>query len=108
MRKGPCLKESADSTVPDRPSHLGKARLAVARKLGIRLPIMLRDEIDYPEFCRSGRMQASGATELTTHRVIRNLRVHLTSIPNHAPTAKALASNRGKEEVLCKLQWFPL
>jgi transposase len=40
---------------------LGKARVAVARKLGIRLWIMLRDEIDYPEFCRRGQMQVSGA-----------------------------------------------
>jgi transposase len=33
---------------------LGKARAAVARKLGIRLWIwiMLRDEVDYPTFCR--------------------------------------------------------
>lgn len=39
----------------------GKARVAVARKLGIRLWIMLRDEIDHPEFCRRGKMQPSGA-----------------------------------------------
>lgn len=39
---------------------LGKARVAVARKLGIRLWIMLRDEIDYHEFCRRGQMQQSG------------------------------------------------
>jgi transposase len=31
---------------------LGKARMAAARKLGIRLWIMLRDQIDYDEFCR--------------------------------------------------------
>lgn len=31
---------------------IGKARVAVARKLGIRLWIMLRDQIDYQEFCR--------------------------------------------------------
>lgn len=31
---------------------LGKARVAVARKLGIRLWILLRDQIDYAEFCR--------------------------------------------------------
>ena len=31
--------------------------MAVARKLGIRLWIMLRDEIDYPEFCRRGQRQ---------------------------------------------------
>jgi transposase len=31
---------------------LGKARVAVARKLGIRLWILLRDQIDYQEFCR--------------------------------------------------------
>jgi transposase len=36
---------------------LGKARMAVARKLGIRLWIMLRDQIDYHEFCRRGQMQ---------------------------------------------------
>lgn len=36
---------------------LGKARTAVARKLGIRLWIMLRDEIDYHEFCRRGQKQ---------------------------------------------------
>jgi hypothetical protein len=36
---------------------LGKARAAVARKLGIRMWIMLRDRIDYNEFCRRGQMQ---------------------------------------------------
>ena len=37
---------------------LGKASVAVARKLGIRLWIMLRDQIDYNEFCR--RRQKNG------------------------------------------------
>ena len=36
---------------------LGKTRVAVARKFGIRLWIMLRDEIDYNEFCRRGQKQ---------------------------------------------------
>lgn len=36
---------------------LGKARVAAARKLGIRLWIMLRDPIDYQEFCRRGQMR---------------------------------------------------
>jgi transposase len=40
---------------------LGKARVAVARKLGIRLWIMLRDEIDYKEFCRRGQKQSGEA-----------------------------------------------
>jgi len=31
---------------------VGKARVAAARKLGIRLWILLRDQIDYAEFCR--------------------------------------------------------
>jgi transposase len=45
------------------PKGLGKARVAAARKLAIRLWIMLRDQIDYPEFCRRGQMrQKSGAT----------------------------------------------
>jgi transposase len=34
---------------------LGKARVAAARKLGIRLWILMRDEIDYEEFCRRGQ-----------------------------------------------------
>jgi transposase len=36
---------------------LGKASVAVARKLGIRLWIMLRDQIEYHEFCRRGQKQ---------------------------------------------------
>jgi transposase len=36
---------------------LGKARVAAARKLGIRLWIMLRDQIDYNEFCRRGQLR---------------------------------------------------
>ena len=41
---------------------LGKARIAAARKLGIRLWILWRDQIDYQEFCRRGPMrQKSGA-----------------------------------------------
>ena len=41
---------------------LGKARVAAARKLGIRLWIMLRDQIDYQEFCRRGKArQESGS-----------------------------------------------
>lgn len=42
---------------------LGKAIVAAARKLGIRLWIMLRDEIDYEEFCRRGqkRQKSGGA-----------------------------------------------
>ena len=40
---------------------LGKARVAVARKLGIRLWIMLRDQIDYEEFCRRGQKHSGAA-----------------------------------------------
>ena len=36
---------------------LGKASVAVARKLGIRLWIMLRDQIEYNEFCRRRQKQ---------------------------------------------------
>jgi transposase len=38
---------------------LGKARVAVARKLGIRLWILLRDQIDYEEFCRRAPSRAT-------------------------------------------------
>jgi len=34
---------------------LGKAKVAAGRKLGIRLWIMLRDQVEYHEFCRRGR-----------------------------------------------------
>jgi transposase len=39
---------------------MGKARIAAARKLGIRLWIMMRDEIDYEEFCRRGKLRQKG------------------------------------------------
>jgi transposase len=39
---------------------MGKARIAAARKLGIRLWIMLRDQIDYEEFCRRGKLRQKG------------------------------------------------
>ena len=39
---------------------MGKARVATARKLGIRLWIRLRDEIDYEEFCRRGKLPQTG------------------------------------------------
>ena len=39
---------------------LGKAKVAAARKLGIRLYIMLRDQITYEEFCRRGQLQQRG------------------------------------------------
>jgi len=37
-----------------------KARVALARNLLVRLYIMLRDEIDYDEFCRRGRACDTG------------------------------------------------
>jgi hypothetical protein len=39
---------------------MGKARIAAARKLRIRLWIMMRDRIDYEEFCRRGKLRQSG------------------------------------------------
>jgi hypothetical protein len=41
---------------------LGKAKVAAARKPGIRVWIMLRDEVDHYEFCRRGRMITSSAS----------------------------------------------
>jgi len=40
------------------PKGMGKARIAVARKLGIRLWVMMRDQIEYEEFCRRGKLRA--------------------------------------------------
>ena len=39
---------------------MGQARVAAARKLGIRLWIMLRDQIDYQQFCRRGKLRQEG------------------------------------------------
>src|ERR1700758_4795144 len=39
---------------------MGKAKVAAARKLGIRLWIMMRDRIDYEEFCRRGQLRPKG------------------------------------------------
>jgi hypothetical protein len=40
--------------------YLRKARIAAARKLVIRLWIMLRDQINYEEFCRRGKLRHKG------------------------------------------------
>jgi transposase len=40
---------------------VGKARVAVGRKLGIRLWILLRDQIDYVEFCRRAPSRSTAA-----------------------------------------------
>jgi hypothetical protein len=39
---------------------MGKARIAAARKLGIRLWIMMRDQNDYEEFYRRGKLRQTG------------------------------------------------
>jgi hypothetical protein len=39
---------------------MGKARIAVARKPGIRLWIMMRDQINYEKFCRRGKLRQRG------------------------------------------------
>jgi transposase len=59
VRRDPELKRFCRRKLAQK--GLGKARVAVARKLGIRLWIMLRDQIDYQEFCRRGQKQQSGA-----------------------------------------------
>jgi transposase len=46
---------------------MGKARVAAARKLGIRLWIMLRDEIDYQEFCRRRRQEGKVRAGMPDH-----------------------------------------
>jgi transposase len=55
VRRDPELKHFYHRTLIQK--GLGKARAAVARKLGIRMWIMLRDRIEYHEFCRRGQKQ---------------------------------------------------
>jgi len=42
----------------------GKAKVAAGRKLGIRLWIMLRDNISYEEFCRRARQTRNTHAEM--------------------------------------------
>ncbi len=42
---------------------MGKAAVAAGRKLGVRLWVMLRDGIDYEEFCRRGRQRGEAQAE---------------------------------------------
>ena len=39
------------------------SRIAAARKLGIRLWIVLRDQIEYEEFCHRGRLRQNGEVQ---------------------------------------------
>jgi transposase len=55
VRKDPELKRFYRRKLNQK--GFGKASVAVARKLGIRLWIMLRDQIEYNEFCRRGQKQ---------------------------------------------------
>jgi hypothetical protein len=53
---------------------LGKAKVAAARKLGIRLWILLRDQIDYQEFCLTLKLDparfANGHPSSTFDRLV--------------------------------------
>ena len=53
---------------------VGKARAAMARKLGIRLWIMLRDQIDYEEFCRRGQKQKDSYRYCATRWPVARIR----------------------------------
>ena len=57
VRRDPKLQRFYRRKLPQK--GLGKARVAAARKLGIRLWIMMRDQIDYTEFCRRGPVRQS-------------------------------------------------
>jgi hypothetical protein len=54
---------------------LGKATVAAARKRGIRLWIMLRDNIDYEEFCRRGRRDGGSPCGIPDENVVPTLAV---------------------------------
>ena len=57
VRRDPELRRFFRRTLPQK--GLGKARVAAARTLGIRLWRMLRDQITYDEFCRRSRRRPS-------------------------------------------------
>jgi hypothetical protein len=58
VRKDPELKRFSRRKLIQK--GMGKARIAAARKLGIRLWIMMRDQIDYKEFCQGGKLRRKG------------------------------------------------
>jgi transposase len=60
---------------------LGKASVALARKLGIRLWIMLRDQIEYHEFCRRGQKQQKSSDACAGMPETRN------GVKSHRPVA---------------------
>lgn len=68
VRQDPALKRFYQRKLIQK--GLGKAKAAAARKLGIRLWIMLRDQIDYAEFCRRGLRQKSGGARCGDARPI--------------------------------------
>ena len=75
VRQDPALKQFYRRKLVQK--GLGKAKVAVARKLGIRLWILLRDQIDYQEFCRRGqRRQKNGMPmrECLSGTVVRQCR----------------------------------
>src|SRR2546421_482082 len=57
VRKDPALQRFYRRKVAQK--GFAKALVAAARKLGIRLWIMLREQIDYQEFCRRGQQRQS-------------------------------------------------
>jgi transposase len=57
VRRDPELQRFFRRKLPQK--GLGKARVATARKLGIRLWIMLRDHVTYDEFCRRSPRRSS-------------------------------------------------
>ena len=42
----------------------GKAKMAAGRKLGLRLGIMLRDNLNYQQFCRRARQTRDADAEM--------------------------------------------
>jgi transposase len=60
---------------------LGKASVALARKLGIRPWIMLRDQIEYNEFYRRGRKAVTPVRGCQKRRMVRNVTGRLIRLP---------------------------
>jgi transposase len=60
VRRDPRLKQFYRRKLVQK--GLGKAVVATARKLGIRLWIMMRDQIDYPEFCRRATLRPNSGS----------------------------------------------
>ena len=82
---------------------LGKARMAVARKVGIQIWIMLRNEIDYHQFCRRGQKQQNSGAACAG---MPETRYGATQSPAGCPGNSPAADLSGEGSLFHRISWW--